>query len=73
MHTQGMMMGWLTASGSLARTLGPIFVSSLYHHVGPLITFSTVDGIIAASIVLLLVSGHRLVPYRPSTLFTSTL
>ena len=72
-HTQGMMMGWLTASGSLARTLGPIFVSFLYHHLGPLITFSTVDGIIAASILLLLVSRHRLIPYKLPPSFTATL
>ena len=72
-HTQGMMMGWLTASGSLARTLGPIFVSFLYHHLGPLITFSTVDGIIAASILLLLVSRHRLIPYKLPPSFSATL
>lgn len=62
-HTQGVMMGWLTAAGSLARSLGPIFVSFLYHQFGPLVTFSAVDGIVAVSILLLFVSRYRLVPY----------
>ncbi len=65
-HTQGTMMGVLTAAGSLARFLGPIFVSNLYHSQGPLITFAAVDGIIGVSIVVLLVFSWRLVPYKYS-------
>ena len=61
---QGVMMGILTAAGSLARSLGPLFVSNLYYNTGPLITFAAVDGIVMLSIVILLVFAHRLVPYR---------
>ncbi|KAG7243365.1 hypothetical protein INR49_011821 [Caranx melampygus] len=32
---QGVYMGWLTASGSGARTLGPVFVSQVYTILGP--------------------------------------
>ncbi|VDI77954.1 MFS transporter, ceroid-lipofuscinosis neuronal protein 7, partial [Mytilus galloprovincialis] len=40
---QGMMMGWLTASGSLARTVGPIFVSQVYNAYGPRHLSSSLD------------------------------
>ncbi|KAJ8298001.1 hypothetical protein KUTeg_024532, partial [Tegillarca granosa] len=48
---QGVWMGLLTASGSLARTLGPIFVSQIYNSYGPRVTF------IAVSILVLLTIG----------------
>ncbi|KAL3880090.1 hypothetical protein ACJMK2_032359, partial [Sinanodonta woodiana] len=32
---QGLWMGWLTAAGSLARTLGPVFVTLVYDAYGP--------------------------------------
>ena len=57
------MMGVLTAAGSLARSLGPIFVSTLYHHFGPVVTFAAVDGVVALSIILLLLSCRSLVPF----------
>ncbi len=60
------MMGILTGAGSLARSLGPIFVSQLYHSQGPLVTFAAVDGIIGISILVLLVFSPRLVPYKYS-------
>lgn len=61
---QGAMMGWLTAAGSLARSLGPLFVSFLYHATGPTVTFSVVVGIVGASILLLLIFCRRLIPYH---------
>ena len=60
---QGTMMGVLTAAGSLARSLGPIFVSTLYDNTGPEVTFAAVVGIVAASIVVMTVFYYRLVPY----------
>lgn len=57
-------MGWLTAAGSLARSLGPLFVSFLYHATGPTVTFSVVVGIVGASILLLLIFCRRLIPYH---------
>ena len=57
------MMGILTAAGSLARSLGPIFVTNLYDRFGPMITFAAVDGVVAVSILILLAFCHRLVPY----------
>lgn len=57
------MMGVLTAAGSLARSLGPIFVSTLYAHTGPEVTFSAVVGVVAVSIVFMAAFYYRLVPH----------
>lgn len=62
LHRQGTMMGVLTAAGSLARALGPIFVSTLYVHTGPQVTFSCAVAVVAASIVFMAVFYYRLVP-----------
>ena len=58
------MMGVLTAAGSLARMVGPIFVSTLYEHTGPEVTFATVDGIVGIGILILLVFFTKLVPFK---------
>ena len=61
---QGVMMGILTAAGSLARALGPMLFSTLYHHYGPTVTFATVVGVIAVTILFILVTFSRLVSYE---------
>ena len=66
LSTQGTMMGFLTAAGSLARALGPLVITLLYHAKGPTITFATVVGMVGTSIVVLLIFCYRLVPYRPA-------
>ncbi|KAJ6668783.1 hypothetical protein lerEdw1_012267 [Lerista edwardsae] len=60
---QGVYMGWLTASGSGARVLGPVFVSQLYTHLGPRWAFSLICGIIVLSLLLLEVVYKRLVAF----------
>ncbi|CAC5362112.1 MSFD8 [Mytilus coruscus] len=60
---QGMMMGWLTASGSLARTVGPIFVSQVYNAYGPRVTFVSMIIIVFLAILMLLGVFKRLVPF----------
>ena len=60
---QGMMMGVLTAAGSLARVVGPLFVTFMYDKLGPQLTFATIDGIVATAIILLMIFYYRLVPY----------
>ncbi|XP_032366872.1 major facilitator superfamily domain-containing protein 8 isoform X1 [Etheostoma spectabile] len=60
---QGVYMGWLTASGSGARTLGPIFVSQAYTVLGPRWAFSLICGIVAGAIVLLSSVYRRLVAF----------
>lgn len=64
---QGVMMGLLTASGSLARALGPMSTSMLYQHYGPYVTFGTVVGVLVLTIVFILVCSPRLVPYQRYT------
>uniref|UniRef100_A0A8C5M6E4 Major facilitator superfamily domain containing 8 n=1 Tax=Leptobrachium leishanense TaxID=445787 RepID=A0A8C5M6E4_9ANUR len=60
---QGVYMGWLTASGSIARTLGPVFVIQTYTHLGPQWTFSLTCAIVAVSIVLLFAVYKKLIAF----------
>uniref|UniRef100_A0A2I3LHT0 Major facilitator superfamily domain containing 8 n=1 Tax=Papio anubis TaxID=9555 RepID=A0A2I3LHT0_PAPAN len=58
---QGVYMGWLTASGSGARILGPMFISQVYAHWGPRWAFSLMCGIVVLTITLLGVVYRRLI------------
>ncbi|KAI8510511.1 Major facilitator super domain-containing protein 8 [Branchiostoma belcheri] len=60
---QGTAMGWLTASGSLARTLGPVFVSQIYTSYGPRVAFGAAGGIVLVAIFWLIGVYRRLVPF----------
>ncbi|XP_076856068.1 major facilitator superfamily domain-containing protein 8 isoform X2 [Brachyhypopomus gauderio] len=60
---QGVYMGWLTASGSGARTLGPVFVSQVYTILGPRWAFSLICGIVLVAILLLMVMYKRLIAF----------
>ncbi|XP_075471564.1 major facilitator superfamily domain-containing protein 8 [Ascaphus truei] len=60
---QGVYMGWLTAAGSAARTLAPVFVSQSYAHLGPRWTFSIICAIVSLAILHLIVVYKRLVAF----------
>lgn len=60
---QGVYMGWLTASGSGARTLGPVFVSQVYTRLGPRWAFSLICSIVMAAIMLLSGMYKRLIAF----------
>lgn len=60
---QGVYMGWLTASGSGARTLGPVFVSQVYTILGPRWAFSLICGMVVMAIILLSSTYHRLIAF----------
>lgn len=60
---QGVYMGWLTASGSGARTMGPIFVSQIYTILGPRWAFSLICSMVVGAIILLSCVYHRLIAY----------
>ncbi|MBN3323727.1 MFSD8 protein, partial [Atractosteus spatula] len=60
---QGVYMGWLTASGSGARTLGPVFVSQVYTILGPRWAFSLVCGLVLAATFLLVATYKRLIAF----------
>uniref|UniRef100_A0A3P8UPC9 Major facilitator superfamily domain containing 8 n=1 Tax=Cynoglossus semilaevis TaxID=244447 RepID=A0A3P8UPC9_CYNSE len=60
---QGVYMGWLTASGSGARTLGPVFVSQVYTLLGPRWAFGIICGLMLGAISLLVGLYHRLIAY----------
>ena len=57
-------MGWLTAAGSLARVLGPIFVSQIYDAYGPRITFIAMIILIVLTLIGLSLTFKILVPYK---------
>uniref|UniRef100_A0A4X2KLM8 Major facilitator superfamily domain containing 8 n=1 Tax=Vombatus ursinus TaxID=29139 RepID=A0A4X2KLM8_VOMUR len=60
---QGVYMGWLTASGSGARILGPVFVSQTYTYLGPRWSFSLVCGMVVLTIMLLGAVYKRLIAF----------
>uniref|UniRef100_UPI00398EB02E major facilitator superfamily domain-containing protein 8 isoform X1 n=2 Tax=Pristiophorus japonicus TaxID=55135 RepID=UPI00398EB02E len=60
---QGVYMGWLTASGSGARTLGPVFVSQVYTRYGPRWTFGPICGIVMAATILMGLTYKRLIGF----------
>nr|XP_022328337.1 major facilitator superfamily domain-containing protein 8-like isoform X2 [Crassostrea virginica] len=60
---QGTMMGFLTASGSLARTVGPIFVSLIYNAFGPRVTFVAMCGMTFLTVIFIALVFKRLVPF----------
>lgn len=60
---QGVYMGWLTAAGSGARTLGPIFVSHVYTLFGPRWAFSLICGMVIGAILLLIAVYKRLIAF----------
>lgn len=60
---QGVYMGWLTAAGSGARTLGPIFVSNVYTLFGPRWAFGLICGMVVGAILLLSIFYKRLIGF----------
>uniref|UniRef100_A0A8C7RIU2 Major facilitator superfamily (MFS) profile domain-containing protein n=1 Tax=Oncorhynchus mykiss TaxID=8022 RepID=A0A8C7RIU2_ONCMY len=60
---QGVYMGWLTASGSGARTLGPVFVSQVYTILGPRWAFSLICVMVLGAILLLGALYHKLISF----------
>ena len=57
------MMGIVTAVGSLSRGVIPLYISFMYDHTGPQITFASVVGIMGLAIITLMVFCHRMVPF----------
>ncbi|XP_071950391.1 major facilitator superfamily domain-containing protein 8-like [Antedon mediterranea] len=61
---QGLYMGILTAAGSLARTLGPIFVSQMYTNKGIRASFGVVLGLELVMLIIYLICYKRFIPYH---------
>ncbi|KAG8505397.1 Major facilitator superfamily domain-containing protein 8 [Galemys pyrenaicus] len=60
---QGLYMGWLAASGSGARVLGPVFISQVYAAWGPRWAFGLVCGLVGLAGALLATVHRRLVAF----------
>ena len=56
-------MGVLSSVNSLAQGIAPLFVTYMYDHTGPQITFGTMVGIISLGIIILIMFCYRMVPY----------
>ncbi|XP_062902630.1 major facilitator superfamily domain-containing protein 8 isoform X1 [Mobula hypostoma] len=65
---QGIYMGWLTASGSGARTLGPAFVGQVYPRYGPRWTFGPLCGMVMAATILVVLMYKRLLGFSVRSL-----
>ena len=61
---QGLYMGVLTGSASLARVIGPIFFTKLYQEQGTYVTFSVVAGALIISLLLVIFAYKRFVPLK---------
>ena len=61
---QGTWLGILTATGSAARAAGPFLVGWLYNDYGTYWTFGITFIWLGMSVILLVVSYKRLVPYQ---------
>lgn len=57
-------MGVLTTSGSLARVVGPIFVTYIYQEFGTWLLFGLVAATLGVSLFITLLSYKQLVPYE---------
>jgi len=60
---QGSKMGWITAAGSLARMLGPIWASNALTF-GDTILFGGTAGFLVVAVGVLALFGYLLVPHR---------
>ncbi|XP_077984714.1 major facilitator superfamily domain-containing protein 8-like [Glandiceps talaboti] len=60
---QGLYMGFITAAGSLARILGPIFAGQFYANFGPTWTFFGVSSALIVTLILIAVTYSRLIPF----------
>ena len=61
---QGTWLGILTATGSAARAAGPFLVGWVYNDYGTYWTFGISFIWLGISVILLIVSYKRLVPYQ---------
>ena len=57
-------MGALTASGSLARVMGPIFVTYVYNAFGLYVTFGIIEILTIITLILNLVYYKKMVPFQ---------
>ena len=56
-------MGIISSINSLAQAVGPPIISLMYDQTGPQITLATVVGVVAVTIITLMVFCYRMVPY----------
>ncbi|XP_033632028.1 major facilitator superfamily domain-containing protein 8-like [Asterias rubens] len=66
---QGKMMGYLTAAGSLARIIGPIYMGQMYSTVGPRLSLAIILAMLILSVFLGAWHYSKFVPYGTKELF----
>ncbi|XP_065884613.1 major facilitator superfamily domain-containing protein 8-like isoform X2 [Dysidea avara] len=60
---QGLMMGFLSASASFGRIVGPSLLAKVYHEEGPRVTFLICIGVVLIGVITTIAFYTRLVPY----------
>ncbi len=68
LDTQGAKMGWLTAGGSLARMIGPVWATFAWHKGHSTLLFFGTAGIVTSALFIQLVFWRFLVPHPDSRL-----
>jgi MFS family permease len=63
---QGTMTGILFMSGSIAKIIGPILISTMFEHYGPEATWGMQIGVISITILLWIVFYSKIVPLETS-------
>uniref|UniRef100_A0A914DF79 Major facilitator superfamily (MFS) profile domain-containing protein n=1 Tax=Acrobeloides nanus TaxID=290746 RepID=A0A914DF79_9BILA len=63
---QGTMTGILFMSGSIARIIGPILISTMFEHYGPEATWGMQIGVISITILLWIIFYSKIVPLETS-------
>ena len=59
-QSQGVFQGILTATGSLSRALGPVFVSGVFEKRGPLVVFPSISGMTFIIFVLIIIFNKKI-------------
>ena len=57
------MMGFLSASASFGRIVGPSLLAKVYHEEGPRLTFLICIGVVLIGVITTIAFYTRLVPY----------
>jgi len=64
---QGMLMGWLSSSGSVARIIGPVFASNAFQYGGGRLVFGFMTGLTLLNLFVVMASYRVLAPKTVTT------
>jgi len=59
---QGVMMGWLSSSGSVSRIIGPLAASYTIEFAGPSVVFIEIISVMALTLLTIIIGYKKLLP-----------